>query len=97
MRVINKDWLRFKADLVRILDVFSNESNHIIFPDFDDDEFSLQVNETLVNPVFVKKGDMQRVEYDFTLTPIKIRTLAFSQLGQAMRIEITLKQTSTNA
>jgi hypothetical protein len=47
-----------------------------------------------VSPVFTKKEDFLKVEYDFTFCNTIIRTLSFSKYKDASRIEVTLKDKS---
>ena len=50
------------------------------------------VEDCEVHPVFVRKEDFLKVEYDFTFCDTQIRTLSFSKYKDSSRVEITLKQ-----
>jgi hypothetical protein len=91
MKVKSKEWLDFKKRLINIMSVVEREGGKFIFPLDDEQEFSITIDDCNVLPVFVKKNDLQRIEYDFSLCNTKIRTLAFSKYMDATRIEITLK------
>ena len=95
MRIKNPEWLRFKQQFLDILEVLSGESEKFDLPE-DSDNFELFVNECEVHPVFTRKEDFLKVEYDFTLCDTKIRTLSCSMFRDAARIEVTLKDELTN-
>jgi len=95
MRIKNPEWLRFKQQFLDILEVLSEESEKFDLPE-DADNFELFVNECEVHPVFTRKEDFLKVEYDFTLCDTKIRTLSCSMFRDAARIEVTLKDELTN-
>lgn len=90
MRIKNPEWLRFKQHFLNILEVLSGESEKFDLPE-DADNFELYVNDCQVHPVFTRKEDFLKVEYDFTLCETKIRTLSCSMFRDAARIEVTLK------
>jgi hypothetical protein len=92
MKVKNKDWIDFKKRLISIMSVVEREGGKFTLPLEDAEEFSIIIDGCEVLPVFVKKNDLQRVEYDFSLCNTKIRTIAFSTYLDATRIEITLKR-----
>lgn len=92
MKVKNKDWIDFKRRLINIMSVVEREGSKFILPIEDEEEFSITIDGCNVLPVFVKKNDLHRVEYDFSLCNTKIRTLSFSTYLDATRIEITLKR-----
>ena len=92
MKVKNKDWIDFKKRLISIMSVVEREGNKFTLPLEDEEEFSITIDNCNVLPVFVKKNDLQRIEYDFSLCNTKIRTIAFSTYLDATRIEITLKR-----
>ena len=93
MNIKNKDWLRFKRNLLMLVEVFADDTAKITFPDFEDDNFALQVNDTPIRPVLVKTDTKFRVEYSFQLCQqISIRTLAFSMIEDAVSIEFTIKK-----
>lgn len=90
MRIKNPEWIRFKLHFLEILDILGNESEKFDLPE-EAENFELFVNECEVHPVFTKKDDFLKVEYDFTLCDTKIRTLSCSMYKSAARIEVTLK------
>jgi len=90
MKVKNEEWLSFKARFMSMLEILGDESNRFDIPE-ETDDFELFVNDCEVFPVFVKKGDILRVEYDFTLCDTKIRQLSLSLYNESMRLEMTLK------
>lgn len=93
MRIKNEEWLQFKKSLLMLVEVFAEDTANITFPDFEDDNFTLQVNDNSFHPALVKKEGMLRVEYSFTLCKeLRIRTLAFSKIGEAIRIEFSIKK-----
>ena len=92
MKVKNKDWIDFKRRLINIMSVVEREGSKFILPIEDEEEFSITIDGCNVLPVFVKKNDLQRVEYDISLCNTKIRTLSFSTYLDETRIEITLKR-----
>ena len=59
-----------------------------------EEDFTILVEDCEVFPVFTKKDDYLKVEYDFTFCNTLIRTLSFSKYKDAVRIEITLKDKS---
>jgi hypothetical protein len=91
MRIKNEDWKNLKKDLINVLTIADQESTSFDFPISDEEDFSIFVNGQNVSPIFVKKNDLYRVEYDFTLCDTKIRTLSFSKYLDAIRIELTIK------
>jgi hypothetical protein len=92
MKVKNKDWIEFKKRLINIMSVVELEGGKFSLPIEEEEEFSIMINDCEVLPVFIKKNELQRVEYDFSLCNTKIRTIAFSTYLDATRIEITLKR-----
>ena len=95
MRIKNPEWLKFKLQFLQILEVLSGESEKFDLPE-ESDNFELYVNECEVHPVFTRKEDFLKVEYDFTLCETKIRTLSCSMYRAAARIEVTLKDELLN-
>lgn len=93
MRVKNEEWLSFKAKFMSMLEVLGDESDKFEIPE-EPDNFALFVNECEVLPVFVKKGDVLRIEYDFTLCNTRVRQLSLSLYKESMRLEMTLKNES---
>lgn len=92
MLIKSEEWAQFKKAIMQFAQVFEEESNKIDFSIENDYDFVIYVNECKVFPVFTKKENLQKVEYDFSNCPIEIRTLAFSIFMDAGRIEMTLKK-----
>lgn len=90
MRVKNEEWLSFKRKFISMLEVLGDESDKFEIPE-QADSFQLFVNDCEVLPVFVKKGGILRVEYDFTLCDTRVRQLSLSLYNESMRLEMTLK------
>jgi hypothetical protein len=97
MIIKNEEWAQFKKAILDFIDVFEEESNKLIFDPENDYDFSLWVDECRVYPVFTKKPELLKVEYDFTNCEIEIRTLAFSRFRDTARVEMTLKKKKENA
>jgi hypothetical protein len=92
MIVKSEEWAYFKKAIFYFMEVFENESKKLHFTPENDYDFTLFVDECRVYPVFTKKTDFQKVEYDFTNCEIEIRTLSFSRYKDAARVEMTLKK-----
>lgn len=92
MIIKSEEWSQFKRAMFDFMKVFDEESNKLIFSDENDSDFGLWVDDCKVFPVFSKKPEYQKVEYDFTNCEIEIRTLAFSRFKDAARVEMTLKK-----
>jgi|694.fasta_scaffold01175_51 hypothetical protein len=90
MKIKNPEWLTFKDKFIKMLKVLEKESGKFDLP-HDAENFEIYVNECVVHPIFVKKAEELKVQYDFTLCDTEIRTLSFSIYKDAGRIEITLK------
>lgn len=90
MRVKNKEWIAFKEQFLGMLSMLGDETDNFDFPD-EAENFEIFVNQCEVHPIFLKKNDSFKVEYDFTLCETKIRTLSFSMYKETARIEMTLK------
>ena len=97
MIIKSDEWAQFKKAILEFIEVFENESNKFIFDVENNYDFSLGVDDCKVYPVFVKKTDILKVEYDFTNCEIEIRTLAFSRYKDVARVEMTLKKKKENA
>jgi len=91
MKVKNIEWINFKNTIIEYLKIFEEESIIYEYPDEHDDNFTILVHNCEVFPVFLKKENFLKVEYDFSLCQTRIRTLSFSKYYESMRIEITLK------
>lgn len=90
MKVKNIEWINFKSEFLKILAILGSEADKLDFP-CDCDNFLLSINGCDVNPIFQKKVDFLRVEYDMMLCDTKIRNLAFSTYKDSYRIEVTFK------
>ena len=55
------------------------------------ENFEIFVDDCEVHPVFIRKDEFLKVEYDLTLCNTKIRTLSFSMFRDAARVEMTMK------
>jgi len=91
MKIKNEEWINFKKAIISYLKTFEEESVRFDYPIEDENDFTMQVEDCVVNPIFTKKMEYLKVEYDFTLCDTKIRTLSFSKYKHSARIEITLK------
>ncbi|MBM3417302.1 MAG: hypothetical protein FJY17_00085 [Bacteroidetes bacterium] len=90
MRIKSKEWVAFKEQFLAMLSVLGDETENFDFPE-EPENFEIFVRECEVHPIFMKKQDSFKVEYDFTLCETKIRTLSFSIYRDSARIEMTLK------
>ena len=91
MKIKNKEWIDFKAKFLDMLEVLGEESEKFDIPE-EMDNFEIYVDECEVHPVFLRKDEFLKVEYDLTLCNTKIRTLSFSMYRGAARVEMTLKE-----
>jgi hypothetical protein len=91
MKVKSAEFIDLKAKIMETIRLFEKESEKFEFPIEDETDFLIFVDDCKVIPVFVKKDNYLKVEYDFTLCSTKIRRLAFSKLFDSLRIEISLK------
>ena len=92
MKIKNKEWKIFKKTIISFIKVFEEESMRFDYPLDDEEDFRMLVEDCIVNPVFTKRDDFLKVEYDFTFCDTKIRTLSFSKYRESARVEITLKE-----
>jgi len=92
MIIKSDEWAQFKKAILDFIEVFEGESNKLIFDIENNYDFSLWVDDCKVFPVFTKKPELYKVEYDFTNCKIEIRTLAFSRFRDTARVEMTLKK-----
>lgn len=91
MIVKNIEWINFKDFIVESFDLFIGEFDELIIP-LDNDNFQIILNGVNVNPVFFKKEDYLKVEYDFTNCATKIRKLSFSKFNNNCKLEFSLKK-----
>lgn len=73
-----------------MLEVLDEESNKFDIPE-EMENFEIYVDDCEVHPVFVRKDEFLKIEYDLTLCNTKIRTLSFSMFRDAARVEMTMK------
>jgi hypothetical protein len=90
MKIKNTEWINFKSQFIEMVEVLIGESDKFDFP-IEGDNFEVIVDGCEVHPVFTKKPDFLKVEYDFSLCNTQIRTLSCSIYKDAGRIEVTLK------
>jgi hypothetical protein len=91
MQVVSPEWLEFKTAFISLMDQWSRDAENIIIPDFNTNDFSMQIEGHKVFPVFIKNGQVMRLEYNFSVYNLQIRQLCFSRLVKTYRIEITVK------
>lgn len=77
-----------------MVSILGEESERFDIPE-ESDEFKIYVDGCEVNPIFLRKVDLLKVEYDMTLCNTAIRTISFSIYKDAGRIEMTLKNDET--
>ena len=94
MKIKNPQWIEFKKTIISCIKAFERESTKFEFPIYDEEDFTMLVEDCEVFPVFTKKDDYLKVEYDFSFCETLIRTLSFSKYKDAARIEVTLKDKS---
>ena len=92
MKIKNQEWINFKKAIISYLKTFEEESIRFDYPMEDEEDFKMLVEDCIVNPIFTKKLDFLKVEYDFSLCETKVRTLSFSKYKDSARIELTLKE-----
>ena len=90
MKIKIAEWISFKSQFIEMVEVLIGESDKFDFP-LEGDNFEVIVDGCEVHPVFTKKPDFLKVEYDFSLCNTQIRTLSCSIYKDAGRIELTLK------
>ena len=74
-----------------MLQVLGDESNNFDIPN-ETDNFELYVSNCRVDPIFIKKPEYLRVEYDMTLCDTKLKSLSLSIYKKTAKIEYTLKE-----
>ena len=94
MKIKSPQWIEFKKTIIICIKSFERESTKFEFPIYDEEDFTMLVEDCEVFPVFTKKDGYLKVEYDFTFCETLIRTLSFSKYKDASRIEVTLKDKS---
>lgn len=91
MKIKSEEWITFKKTIISFLRTFEEESVRFDFPVEDEEEFLMLVEDCMVHPVFIKKDDYLKVEYNFSFCETKIRMLSFSKYKDSVRIELILK------
>jgi hypothetical protein len=94
MIVKSQEWIDFKQLLYsNCLNFFNNYKEDIFLPnDADDFYIYLPKLKLKVFPVFNRREDFFKVEYDFSdIEQIKIKKLSFSKFKESNRIEFILK------
>jgi len=90
IKIKNEQWIQFKSIVLKMLNELSNEHDKIEIPP-NPDNFELYVNECEISPVFVKKSEYLKLEYDFSLCDTQIRLLSLYLYTNVLRIEFSLK------
>ena len=94
MIVKSQEWIDFKQLMYsNCLNFFNNYKEEIFLPnDADDFYIYLPKLKLKVFPVFNRREDFFKVEYDFSeIEQIKIKKLSFSKFKESNRIEFILK------
>jgi hypothetical protein len=94
MIVKSQEWIDFKQLLYsNCLNFFNYYKEEIFLPnDADDFYIYLPKLKLKVFPVFNRREDFFKVEYDFSeIEQIKIKKLSFSKFKESNRIEFILK------
>jgi hypothetical protein len=94
MIVKSQEWIDFKQLLYsNCLNFFNNYKEDIFLPnDAEDFYIYLPKLKLKVFPVFNRREDFFKVEYDFSdIEQIKIKKLSFSKFKESNRIEFILK------
>jgi len=94
MIVKSQEWIDFKQLLYsNCLNFFNNYKEDIFLPnDADDFYIYFPKLKLKVFPVFNRREDFFKVEYDFSdIEQIKIKKLSFSKFKESNRIEFILK------
>ena len=95
MIVKSKDWIEFKQLFHdNCLSFFSIYKEDLFLPKGDAEDFYIYIPKLKLKvfPVFTRREDAFKVEYDFTdIEQIKIKKLSFSKFKESNRIEFILK------
>lgn len=90
MKIKNAEWISFKKYVLETISILEEESDRFDIPE-ETEDFRISIDGCIVNPIFQKKPEMLKIEYDCTLCNTQIRTLSISTYKDAARIEVTLK------
>jgi len=86
----NTQWVDFKKKVMKMLHALSEEYEKIYYPE-SDNNFELYVDDCEIVPVFTKKTEYLKVEYDFSLCEIELRLLSIYLYTNTIRIDFSLK------
>lgn len=87
----NEEWVEFKKQLTDVLKILESESEHYEFSE-EPNRFDLSVNGCPVDPLFIKKENFLKLEYDFTLCNTSIRMIGlYMYTNKNFRIDISMK------
>jgi hypothetical protein len=92
IKIKNIEWIQFRNNILNMIELLNDEQIKIDIPK-SHDNFELYVNDCEVHPVFVKKPEYFKIEYDFSLCDIKIRTLSLYLYNNVLRFDFSLKDT----
>ena len=91
MKVKSQEWIQFKKNIIEYIKIFEGESGNFEFPIDDEEDFALLIEDCEVHPIFTKKEDFLKIEYDLTFCNTRIRLLSCSKFKESVRIEMSLK------
>ena len=90
IKIKNTEWVQFKAIVLKMLGELGSEQEKRDIPDTPEN-FELYVNSCEVHPVFTRKAEYMKLEYDFSLCETKIRLLSVYMYSNVIRIDFSLK------
>jgi hypothetical protein len=90
IKIKNREWVDFKGVVLKMLHALSEEYEKIFFPE-SHENFELYVNGCEIQPVFTKKPEYLKIEYDFSLCEIELRLLSIYLYANVLRIDFSLK------
>lgn len=90
IKIKNTEWVQFKAIVLKMLGELGGEQDKIDIPD-SPENFELYVNNCEVHPVFIKRAEYMKLEYDFSLCDTKLRLLSVYMYANVIRIDFSLK------
>ena len=94
MIVKSKDWIEFKQLFYDNCLIFSKFYKEDLFLPNDAEDFYIYMPKLKLKvfPIFSRREDFFKVEYDFTdIKEINIKKLSFSKFKESNRIEFILK------
>jgi len=94
MIVKSKDWIEFKQLFYDNCEIFSKFYKEDLFLPNDVEDFYIYLPKLKIKvfPIFSRREDFFKVEYDFSdFAEIKIKKLSFSKFKESNRIEFILK------